>query len=87
MGAVGQTDLPCPTAPSVVLVTTVRAKVAVTRGALGGTLRRELLDRLLIVSQRQLHNAVTEYVDHHNRHRAHRSLSQACGARNLGQGG
>ena len=42
-----------------------------------GSLRRELLDRMLIVNQRQLHCAIVEYVDHFHRHRAHRSLLQA----------
>jgi putative transposase len=31
-----------------------------------GTLRRELLDRMLVRNQRQLYNAVTDYVDHYN---------------------
>jgi putative transposase len=48
-----------------------------------GTLRRELLDRMLIVNQRQLHHAITEYVDHFNGHRPHRSLGQAAPLRPL----
>jgi putative transposase len=48
-----------------------------------GTLRRELLDRILVLNQRQLHNAVTEYVDHYNSHRLHRSLGQAAPLRPL----
>jgi putative transposase len=43
-----------------------------------GSLRRELLDRMLILSRHQLHHAVTEYVDHYNAHRPHRSLDQAA---------
>jgi putative transposase len=43
-----------------------------------GTLRRELLDRILIVHRHQLEAALTEYVDHYNRHRPHRSLAQAA---------
>jgi hypothetical protein len=48
-----------------------------------GTLRRELTDRMLIVNERQLHHAITEYVDHFNRHRPHRSLQQATPLRPL----
>jgi putative transposase len=40
------------------------------------SLRRELTDRMLIVSRRQLEHALTVYVDHYNRHRPHRSLGQ-----------
>jgi putative transposase len=43
-----------------------------------GTLRRELLDRTLIVNERQLYHALSEYVDHYNTHRPHRSLGQAA---------
>jgi transposase InsO family protein len=43
-----------------------------------GTLRRELLDRMLIINRRQLHHAIVEYIDHHNAHRPHRSLHQAA---------
>ncbi len=39
-----------------------------------GTIRRELLDRTLIWNQRQLHALLSEYVEHYNRHRPHRSL-------------
>jgi transposase InsO family protein len=48
-----------------------------------GTLRRELLDRMLILNQRQLQAALTEYVDHYNTHRPHRSLDQAAPLRPL----
>jgi putative transposase len=48
-----------------------------------GTLRRELLDRMLILNQRQLHVALTEFVDHYNTHRPHRSLGQAAPLRPL----
>jgi transposase InsO family protein len=43
-----------------------------------GTLRRELLDRTLILNQRQLQTVLAEYVDHYNTHRPHRSLDQAA---------
>ena len=42
----------------------------------GGTIRRERLDRLLIVGRRHLELVLAEYVEHCNRHRPHRSLSQ-----------
>ena len=41
-----------------------------------GTLRRELLDRLLIVNEQQLRRVLTEYLMHYNTARPHRSLSQ-----------
>jgi putative transposase len=41
-----------------------------------GSLRRELLDRILIVNRRQLQHVLAIYVDHYNSHRPHRSLSQ-----------
>jgi transposase InsO family protein len=48
-----------------------------------GSLRRELLDRMLILNRRQLQRAVSTYVDHHNAHRPHRFLSQAAPLRAL----
>jgi transposase InsO family protein len=47
-----------------------------------GSLRRELLDRMLM-NRRQLQAALTEYVDHFNSHRPHRSLGQAAPLRPL----
>jgi putative transposase len=41
-----------------------------------GTLRRELLDRTLIVGQRHLALVLREYVTHYNGHRPHQSRSQ-----------
>ena len=43
-----------------------------------GTVRRELLDRILIVNRRHLMAVLTEYVAHFNDHRPHRALSQAA---------
>jgi hypothetical protein len=41
-----------------------------------GSLRRECLDRILIVGRRQLDQIVRAYISHHNEHRPHRSLEQ-----------
>jgi putative transposase len=41
-----------------------------------GSLRRECLDRLLIVGRRQLEQVVRAYISHHNEHRPHRALEQ-----------
>jgi transposase InsO family protein len=40
------------------------------------TARRECTDRILIAGQRHLHHTLSEYVDHYNTHRPHRTLSQ-----------
>ncbi len=40
-----------------------------------GTLRRDCLDRILILNRRHLDRVLRHYVDHFNRHRPHRSLS------------
>jgi putative transposase len=42
-----------------------------------GTLRRELLDRILIVNRRHLKHVLAEYVAHFNQHRPHRALSSS----------
>jgi putative transposase len=41
-----------------------------------GSLRRECLDRLLILDRRQLESVTRAYIKHHNDHRPHRSLEQ-----------
>jgi putative transposase len=41
-----------------------------------GTARRECLDRLLVFHRAQLDTILSEFVDHDNRHRPHRSLGQ-----------
>jgi hypothetical protein len=41
-----------------------------------GTLRRELLDRLLIVTERHPHPILTPHLSHFNACRSHRSLAQ-----------
>jgi putative transposase len=42
-----------------------------------GTVRREVLDRMLIVGRRHLETVLSDYVIHYNQHRPHRSLGQA----------
>jgi putative transposase len=42
-----------------------------------GTVRRELLDRMLIFGCQQLRSVLAEYADHYNSHRPHRALGQA----------
>jgi putative transposase len=48
-----------------------------------GTVRRELLDRILITNRRHLTAVLTEYVAHFNDHRPHRALNQAAPLRSL----
>jgi transposase InsO family protein len=48
-----------------------------------GTVRRELLDRILILNRRHLEHVLTEYVAHFNQHRPHRALQHAAPLRPL----
>jgi transposase InsO family protein len=48
-----------------------------------GSLRRELLDRVLILNARHLRHVLAEYETHFNTHRPHRSLAQAAPLRPL----
>ncbi|MFL5927376.1 MAG: integrase core domain-containing protein [Gaiellaceae bacterium] len=41
-----------------------------------GSVRRECLDRLLIVGRRHLRHVLATYTSHYNEHRPHRSLRQ-----------
>jgi transposase InsO family protein len=41
-----------------------------------GTVRRECLDRILIVGRRHLQHVLAMYVAHYNEHRPHRALQQ-----------
>ena len=50
-----------------------------------GSLRRELLDRILIVTQRHAAAVLEQYADHYNTHRPHRALGQAAPLRPLSQ--
>ena len=48
-----------------------------------GSVRRELLDRMLILNRRQLEVVLAEYVAHFNTRRPHRALDQAAPLRAL----
>jgi hypothetical protein len=43
-----------------------------------GTLRRELLDRTLILNEQHLRRTLTRDLKHYNEHRPHRALNQHC---------
>jgi putative transposase len=61
-----------------VLITPVRAPRANAYAERWvGTVRREVLDRMLILGCWQLRSVLAEYVDHYNLHRPHRALEQA----------
>jgi putative transposase len=51
-----------------------------------GTVRRELLDRLLIINQPHAAAVLREFERHYNNHRPHRSLGQAAPSRPLPHG-
>jgi transposase InsO family protein len=48
-----------------------------------GTLRRELLDRILILNRRHLEHALAQYTTHFNQHRPHHALQDAAPLRPL----
>jgi hypothetical protein len=48
-----------------------------------GAVRREILDRILIVNVAHLRKVLTEYEDHFNAHRPHCALNQASPLRAL----
>jgi putative transposase len=50
-----------------------------------GTIRRELLDRLLILNRRHAAFVLHEFEGHYNDHRPHRALRQAAPSRPLPQ--
>jgi putative transposase len=62
-------------------ITVIRAPIAAPRAKAHaerwvGSVRRECLDRILIVSRRHLERVLRAYVAHHNLHRPHRALDQ-----------
>jgi hypothetical protein len=48
-----------------------------------GSVRREILDRILIVNAAHLREVLAEYEDHFNTYRPHRALNQASPLRVL----
>jgi putative transposase len=50
------------------------------------TVRRELLDRILIIDQRHASHVLQEFERHYNDHRPHRTLGQAAPSRPLPHG-
>jgi transposase InsO family protein len=48
-----------------------------------GSVRREILDRMLIINAAHLRKVLSEYESHFNRHRPHRALNQASPLRAL----
>jgi putative transposase len=50
-----------------------------------GSIRRELLDRILITNQRHAAAVLRQYEQHYNSHRPHRTLGQAAPLRPLPQ--
>jgi putative transposase len=70
-----------------ILRTAVQApRMNATCERLVGTLRRELLDRVLILGERHLRAVLAEYQVHYNMARPHRTLSQAAPLRPLPDG-
>ena len=51
-----------------------------------GTIRRELLDHILIINQRHAAAVLRQYERHYNCHRPHRTLGQAAPLRPLPHG-
>jgi putative transposase len=48
-----------------------------------GSVRRELLDRILVMNERRLRKVLAEYETYFNSHRPHRALQQASPLRAL----
>jgi transposase InsO family protein len=48
-----------------------------------GTLRRELLDHVIVLNERQLRNLLREYVDYYNEERVHTGLGDSPGGRSV----
>ena len=64
-------------AGATILRTAVQApRMNATRERLVGTLRRELLDRMLILGEAHLRTVLAEYQEHYNTARPHQAISQ-----------
>ena len=50
-----------------------------------GSIRRELLDRILVINQQHAEAVLREYAHHYNTHRPHRTLGQTAPLRPLPQ--
>ena len=50
-----------------------------------GSIRRELLDRILVINQQHAQAVLREYAHHYNTHRPHRTLGQTAPLRPLPQ--
>jgi transposase InsO family protein len=68
-----------------IIKTPVRAPRANAIAERFGSIRRELLDRTLIINQRHAATVLDEYQHHYNSHRPHRALGQAAPLRPLPQ--
>ena len=80
--------IPCPVTAAAVrtIKTPVRAPRAnAIAERFVGTIRRELLDRTLIINHRHAATVLAEYQHHYNNHRPHRTLGQAAPLRPLPQ--
>jgi putative transposase len=67
-----------------IVLTSIRApRVNAIAERFVGNLRRELLDRILIVNRRHAAAVLAEYERHFNEHRPHRALGQAAPLRPL----
>ncbi|MEV1005595.1 integrase core domain-containing protein [Nonomuraea sp. NPDC050202] len=67
----------------VVLTAPQAPRMNAVMGRWVGTVRRELLDRILIMNERHLRKVLAEYETHFNRHRPQRALKQASPLRAL----
>ena len=52
-----------------------------------GTIRREVLDHFLLISERQVRNIVSEYIEYYNRYRPHQGIERIpSGRKSTGDG-
>src|SRR5260370_9336328 len=73
----GSFDAVFPATGTTILRTAVQApRMNATCERLVGTLRRELLDRVLVLGDRHLRTVLTEYQSHYNTARPHQGIAQ-----------